>query len=79
MSDAAPRVSVRPAEISVRKPLLWSACDADGNLLLKSGFVVESQNQIELLSKNGFFRDARWNSRKADAPGIRASTLAETD
>lgn len=72
MNDAASRVSVRPAEISVGKPLLWSVYDADGNLLLKSGFVIESQNQIEVLSKNGFFRDARWDavhSRRYDAPG----------
>ena len=69
MIEAASMVSVRPAEISVGKPLLWSVYDAAGNLLLKSGFVIESQNQIEGLSRNGFFRDARWDSRKADAAG----------
>lgn len=76
MSDAASRVSVRPAEISVGKPLLWSVYDADGNLLLKSGFVIESQNQIEVLSKNGFFRDARWGgvgSRRYEATGSAAA------
>jgi c-di-GMP-binding flagellar brake protein YcgR len=72
MIEATSMVSVRPAEISVGKPLLWSVYDAAGNLLLKSGFVVESQSQIEGLSKNGFFRDARWDSRKAGAPGSAA-------
>lgn len=73
MIEAASMVSVRPAEISVGKPLLWSVYDAAGNLLLKSGFVIESQNQLEGLSRNGFFRDARWDSRKADTPGSAAS------
>jgi c-di-GMP-binding flagellar brake protein YcgR len=75
MINAGSRASVRPAEISVGKPLLWSVYDADGNLLLKSGYVIESQNQIEALSKNGFFRDARWDgvgSRRVEAPGTGA-------
>lgn len=73
MIEAASMVSVRPAEISVGKPLLWSVYDAAGNLLLKSGFVIESQNQLEGLSRNGFFRDARWDGRKAGTPGNAAS------
>ncbi len=76
MNDATSRISVRSAEISVGKPLLWSVYDVDGNLLLKSGFVIESQNQLDGLSKNGFFRDARWDSRKADAAG---SSAPETE
>ena len=59
MINAASRVSVRPTEIAVGKPLLWSVYDASGTLLLKSGFVVENQQQIEVLAKNGFFRDTR--------------------
>lgn len=69
MIEATSMVSVRPTELSVGKPLLWSVYDAAGNLLLKSGFVIESQNQLEGLSRNGFFRDARWDSRRADVPG----------
>lgn len=77
MIEAASMVSVRLAEISVGKPLLWSVYDAAGNLLLKSGFVIESQNQLEGLSRNGFFRDARWDSRKAGAPGSAGPEGAE--
>jgi c-di-GMP-binding flagellar brake protein YcgR len=52
--------------------LQWSVYDSDGNLLLKSGFVIENQNQIEALSEKGFFRDAGSigaSSRSAAAPG----------
>ena len=59
MINADSRISVRPTEISIGKPLLWSVYDAAGTLLLKSGLVVESLQQIEALSKNGFFRDTR--------------------
>lgn len=73
MIDAASRVSVRPTEISMGKPLLWSVYDADGNLLLKSGFVIETQNQLDVISKNGFFRDARWDNRRSEATASDAS------
>ena len=53
----APRISVRLEEVFVGRPLLWSIYDVDGNLLLKSGVVIESQGQIEKLPKNGLFRD----------------------
>lgn len=78
MVDATSRISVRPAEISVGKPLLWSVYDADGNLLLKSGYVIESKNQIEALAQNGFFRDPRWGgdaNRKSEARGSDAPEL----
>ena len=86
MVDAASRISVRPAEISVGKPLLWSVYDADGNLLLKSGFVIESQNQVAALAQNGFFRDSRWDAdanrrseaRGSDAPEAAPAAAKET-
>jgi hypothetical protein len=57
MMIEAPRIPIRLVEISVGRPLLWSVYDGYGNLLLKSGFVIESQSQIEKLSQNGFFRN----------------------
>jgi c-di-GMP-binding flagellar brake protein YcgR len=57
MKIEAPRIPIRLVEISVGRPLLWSVYDGYGNLLLKSGFVIESQSQIEKLSQNGFFRN----------------------
>jgi hypothetical protein len=53
----SPRVPVRLVEIALGRPLLWSVYDGYGNLLLKAGFVIESQSQIEKLSQNGFFRN----------------------
>ena len=53
------RVLVRSTEIYVGRPLLWSVYDSTGNLLLKSGSVIESQHQIDVLSKNSFFRDSQ--------------------
>lgn len=57
MTIESPRIPVRLAEIFVGRPLLWPVYDGYGNLLLKSGFVIESQSQIEKLSQNGFFRN----------------------
>jgi hypothetical protein len=57
MMTESPRIPVRLAEIYVGRPLLWPVYDGYGNLLLKSGFVIESQSQIEKLSLNGFFRN----------------------
>ena len=73
---AAPRIPVRLAEISVGIPLLWSVYDGYGNLLLKAGFVIASQGQIEKLSQNGFFREvhAEGVGNRIDAePSVSAS------
>jgi c-di-GMP-binding flagellar brake protein YcgR len=73
---AAPRISVRLAEVSVGRPLLWSVYDVEGNLLLKSGFVVESQEQIEKLAQNGFFRDQHAGDSCSDAAPNPAAAAA---
>jgi hypothetical protein len=73
MMTESPRIPVRLSEISVGRPLLWSVYDGYGNLLLKSGFVIESENQVEKLSQNGFFRN-----NPADSP-IRSSDYGTGD
>lgn len=62
-------IPVRPAELTVGKPLRWPVYDWHGNLLLASGVVIESQGQIDGLIENGFIHDARW-----DAESNRPST-----
>ncbi|MEO8598471.1 MAG: flagellar brake protein [bacterium] len=51
---------VLPSDIALGKPLPWSVYDTGGKLLLTSGFVIESQNQLDGLIESGFFRNARW-------------------
>lgn len=59
---------VLPTEIALGRPLPWSVYDAGGKLLLASGFVVESQNQLDGLIESGFFRDARWDRPSSAGP-----------
>jgi hypothetical protein len=78
MIGAQSRISVRQTEIILGQPLLWSVYDADGNLLLKSGFVIERQSQIEALASNGFFRDARLDGSERDRNGAAGGAAPES-
>ncbi|NMM28799.1 MAG: flagellar brake protein [Glaciimonas sp.] len=57
-SSLAPVLSI---DIALGKPLPWSVYDTSGNLLLASGFVIETQHQLDGLVESGFFRNARWD------------------
>ena len=58
MMPASACIPVRKSEIDVGKPLPWSVYDADGQLLLQRGFVVETQAQLDGLAEDGLCRDA---------------------
>ena len=50
-------VPVRRADIELGKPLPFAAFDAERNLLLNRGVVVNSEQQIEVLMQKGLFRE----------------------
>jgi hypothetical protein len=46
-------------QIAIGYPLPFPVYDRDGHLLLRSGFVIETEKQFELLSENGLFKDEK--------------------
>lgn len=58
-SDAS-LVPVRAADLAVGKPLPRAIYDEKGNLLLKIGYVIESQAQLAGLIQHGFIKDYGW-------------------
>lgn len=57
MPDSSYFVPVRKGDIEVGKPLPWAVFDHHRNLLLKQGFVLESNKQLEALTEKGLFRE----------------------
>lgn len=53
-------VPLRVSDIQIGKPLPWPVYDGENNLLLREGFVVENQRQIEMLVENGLYRNPKW-------------------
>ena len=47
-----------PDHLQVDKPLPWDVYDAQGQLLLRKGYIVEKDSQIESLLERGMFVDA---------------------
>lgn len=61
-SDDASLIPVRPADLAVGKPLQRAIYDENGHLLLKIGYVIESQNQLAGLIRHGFIKDYGWET-----------------
>lgn len=59
MANDSFMIPVRKTEIEVGKPLPWSVYDADRNLLLRAGVMVVSENQVDIISEKGLFREQR--------------------
>lgn len=58
-SDAS-LIPVRPVDLAVGKPLQRAIYDENGTLLLKIGYVIESQAQLAGLIRQGFIKDYGW-------------------
>lgn len=71
MTDTVALIPIRPSEIEIGKPLRRPVYDGQGNLLLASGFVVESENQLNGLLENGFFHSDKWS---AERPAVADAT-----
>lgn len=59
MTEPTSYIPIPKSEIDIGKPLPWSVYNGDRQLLLKRGFVIETQAQLEGLSEKGLFRDSR--------------------
>ena len=49
------KLRIKMSDIVIGQPLPWNAFDADNKLLLRKGFVVETESQIEKLMEQGLF------------------------
>jgi hypothetical protein len=59
---------IRKSDIEIGKPLKWPIYGKDKKLLLREGFVIESQNQLDRLIGEGMFRNPAWQRPAPSAP-----------
>lgn len=50
-------IPVRKTDVMLGKPLPYSLYDQNNKLLLKAGVIVQTQNQLDVLSERGLYRD----------------------
>jgi hypothetical protein len=56
-------VRIAPGALTIGKPLPWTVYDADGNVLLCQGYVIQNDTQLEQLFERGLF-----HPRKIERP-----------
>jgi len=56
-------VRIAPGALVIGRPLPWDVYDADGNVLLRQGYVIQTNSQLEHLFERG-----RFKPRKIDLP-----------
>lgn len=56
-------VRIAPGALTVGRPLPWDVYDADGNILLRQGYVIQTDSQLEQLFERG-----RFKPRKIERP-----------
>lgn len=61
-------VRVAPGALIVGKPLPWTVYDSSGNVLLKQGFVIHSDMQLEQLFQRGLFYPHQEELEAAQVP-----------
>ena len=49
-------VKIAPGALDIGKPLPWTVYDADGNVLLRQGYVIQNETQLEQLFERGLFQ-----------------------
>lgn len=49
-------VRIAPGALTIGKPLPWTVYDADGNVLLRQGYVIQNDIQLEQLFERGLFQ-----------------------
>ncbi|HEY9191629.1 MAG TPA: flagellar brake protein [Methyloversatilis sp.] len=50
-------IPVRKTDVVLGKPLPYSLFDSNNKLLLRAGVIVQTQNQLDVLSERGLYRD----------------------
>ncbi|WP_099092561.1 HD-GYP domain-containing protein [Marinobacter salinus] len=56
-------VRIAPGALELGRPLPWNVYDADGNVLLRQGYVIQTNSQLEQLFERG-----RFKPRKIERP-----------
>jgi hypothetical protein len=56
-------VRIAPGALTIGRPLPWTVYDADGNVLLRQGYVIQNDTQLEQLFERG-----RFQPRKIERP-----------
>lgn len=56
-------VRIAPGALTIGRPLPWDVFDADGNVLLRQGYVIQTDSQLEQLFERG-----RFKPRKIERP-----------
>lgn len=68
-------VPLRINDIAVGKPLPWPVYGPGKALLLREGYVIETQRQLEVLIKDGLYRGSSWSA----SPGRRGKVVAPVE
>jgi c-di-GMP-binding flagellar brake protein YcgR len=68
-------VPLRIGDIAVGKPLPWPVYGPNKTLLLREGYVIETQRQLEVLVKDGLYRGSSWSA----FPSARARSAAPVE
>jgi c-di-GMP-binding flagellar brake protein YcgR len=71
-------IPVRAGDLAVGKPLRAPVYDWHGKLLLAAGSVIESQNQLEGLTGNGFVHDRAWELETASPSSAGARVTVQS-
>jgi len=69
MTETARYIPIIKTDIDIGKPLPWSVYGGDKQLLLKRGFVIETQSQLDGFSDKEFFRFASDDADQVSRPG----------
>ena len=56
-------VRIAPGALTIGRPLPWDVYDTDGNILLRQGYVIQTDSQLEQLFERG-----RFKPRKIERP-----------
>lgn len=67
-------IPVTAREVQLGKPLPWSLHDQRGMLLLKAGHIVQTENQLSVLLRDGLYRE---KSRVPPARSARVSAASQ--
>jgi len=46
-------IRIAPGALTIGKPLPWDVFDAEGNILLRQGYVIQTNSQLEQLFERG--------------------------
>lgn len=72
--EDATYIKIGARDVEVGKPLLWSLYDGNRKLLLKRGYVIETQHQCDVLIEKGLYRNAQGRELHRSRPGAGAET-----